>query len=148
MDPGQFPLTLVVRRTIRATAEQLFEAWTQPDHLKNWWGPGNVKCVDAAVDLRVGGAYRIGNQFPDGKVLWIAGEFELVDPPHKIVYTWRVETESQEFERVTVQFEPRDGATEVIVVHERIPDTARRDSHEGGWQGCLDGLAEYLVMPL
>jgi uncharacterized protein YndB with AHSA1/START domain len=137
-------LTLVVRRTIRATAQQLFEAWTQPEHLRKWWGPDPVVCVDAAVDLRVGGAYRIANQFPDGKLLWIAGEFEIVDPPHKLVYTWRVETASQDFERVTVRFEPRDGATEVLVVHERIPDTALRDRHEQGWQGCLDGLVAFV----
>lgn len=70
-------VTLVVRRTIHASAERLFEAWTQPICLKEWWGPDNVRCVDAEVDLRVGGGYRIANQFPDGKLVWIVGEFEL-----------------------------------------------------------------------
>ncbi len=36
------------------------------------------------------------------------------------------------------------GATEVIVVHERIADALTRDLHEQGWTGCLDGLEEYL----
>ncbi len=122
-------ITLVVRRTINATAEQLFEAWTQPAHLKRWWGPRPVTCVDAEIDLRVGGGYRIANQFPDGRILWIFGEFEVIDPPH---------------ERVTVRFEPRGSATEVIVEHERIPNATTRDRHQQGWDGCLDGLANYL----
>jgi uncharacterized protein YndB with AHSA1/START domain len=137
--------TLVVRKTIRATAQFLFDAWTRPDHLKQWWGPANVTCVDAMVDLRVGGGYRLANRFPDGNVLWIVGEFEVIEPPDKLVYTWRLESEPQESERVTVLFEPRDGATEVIVMHERIPDADRRKQHEQGWIGCLDGLAEYVA---
>jgi uncharacterized protein YndB with AHSA1/START domain len=151
MNPGEISdgaesaaITLVVRRIIDAPAEQLFEAWTQPAHLKRWWGPRPVTCVDAEIDLRVGGVYRIANQFPDGKILWIFGEFEIVDPPHKLVYTWRVDPQSKVSERVTIQFEARGDATEVIVMHERIPNAATRDKHQEGWDGCLDRLANYL----
>lgn len=42
--------------------------------------------------------------------------------------------------RVTVRFEPRPEGAEVVVVHERIADEATRDSHQAGWQGCLEGL--------
>jgi uncharacterized protein YndB with AHSA1/START domain len=137
--------TLVVRRIIQAKPERLFKAWTEPDQLKKWWGPQSVKCVDAEVDLRVGGHYRIANQFPDGNVLWISGEFQLIEPPHKLVYTWRVEPAQEAAELVTVLFEPRAaGATEVVVVHERIPNKTTRDRHEQGWFGCLDGLAKYI----
>jgi uncharacterized protein YndB with AHSA1/START domain len=66
-------ITLVVRRTIRATPERLFEAWTEPAQLRRWWGPQDVECLDAQVDLRVGGQYRIANRFPDGRIVWIAG---------------------------------------------------------------------------
>ena len=137
-------ITLVVRRTIQASVEKLFAAWTQPAHLKKWWGPRPVRCVDAEVDLRVGGSYRIANQFPDGTLLWIVGEFEVVDPPYKLVYSWRAGPEPHDSERVTVQFEPRGDATEVTIVHERILNAAARDRHQAGWEGCLDGLANYL----
>jgi uncharacterized protein YndB with AHSA1/START domain len=137
-------IALVVRRTIHASAKQLFEAWTQPEHLKKWWGPRAVRCVGAEIDLRVGGIYRIANQFPDGRLLWIFGEFEILDPPHKLVYTWRVDPQSRASERVTVRFEPRGDATEVIVMHERIPNAATRDRHQEGWDGCLDRLSNYL----
>jgi uncharacterized protein YndB with AHSA1/START domain len=146
IDPDSRPeeLALIVRRTIRASAERVFDAWTRPEHLVRWWGPRPVRCSGAEVDLRVGGRYRIANQFPDGKVLWIVGEFELVKPPHKLVYTWRLEPGSPSSERVTVRFEPRDGATEVIIVHERIASAAARATHGQGWEGCLDGLAAFL----
>lgn len=151
MNPEEFAdgaeatvISLVVRRTIHATPEQLFEAWTQPKHLKRWWGPRPVTCLDAEIDLRVGGAYRIGNQFPDGRILWIFGEFEVVDPPRKLVYTWRVDAQSPASERVAVKFQPQGDATEVIVVHEKISNLATRNRHQRGWEGCLDGLANYL----
>jgi uncharacterized protein YndB with AHSA1/START domain len=144
-DPQSQDPTLIVRRIIQATPERLFKAWTEPEQLKKWWGPRSVTCVDAEVDLRVGGLYRIANQFSDGKVLWISGEFQLIEPPRKLVYTWRIEPAQQPAELVTVSFEPRaSGATEVIIIHEHIPNKAARDRHEQGWFGCLDGLAKYL----
>jgi uncharacterized protein YndB with AHSA1/START domain len=135
---------LIVRRSIRASPERIFDAWTQPQHLKLWWGPKSVECTEAEVDLCVGGRYRIANQFPDGKILWISGEFETIERPHRLVYTWCVGPAAAAAERVTVTFEARGEATEVIVMHERIPTQVMRDMHEQGWVGCLDGLVDYL----
>ena len=137
-------VTLVVRKTIRATAEQLFTAWTDPAQLKLWWGPRGVRCTDAEVDLRIGGRYRIANQLPDGKILWITGEYQSIEPPRKLVYTWRLEAQAGNSERVTVEFAPHGDLTEVIVTHELISNEALRDRHEQGWIGCLEGLANYL----
>lgn len=138
-------LSLTVKRTIRADATRLFQAWTDPTQLLAWWGPRPVTCSEAQVDLRVGGRYRTGNRLPDGKILWISGVFEAIEPPHRLVYTWQVEPAAGPAERVTVRFEKRDGGTEVIVTHERIGDAALRDRHQAGWQGCLDSLAGYLA---
>lgn len=141
---GERTVSLVVRRTVRATADRVFAAWTEPAHLQKWWGPEGATCPGAEIDLRVGGRYRIGNRFPDGTDVWIVGEFEQVTPPHRLVYTWRIQgPDSRPWERVTVRFEPRAGATEVIVVHERIADAATREGHQRGWHACLDGLCEY-----
>jgi len=134
-------MKLVIRKIIPASAERLFKAWTEPEQIKQWWGPESVTCIDAEVDLRVGGHYRIGNRFPDGSVVWISGKFELIDSPHKLVYTWQVGTDPRQ-ELVTVSFrKTKDCHTEVVVVHERIPDTVTRDRHEQGWFGCLKKLA-------
>lgn len=137
-------VALVVRRAIRATPERLFEAWTTPAQLVAWWGPRNAVCTAAELDLRPGGRYRIANKFADGRVVWIGGEFELIDRPHALGYTWGIEPAAPH-ERVTVRFEPRGGATEVVVVHERVAGEEARRSHEEGWDACLDGLARYLA---
>ena len=143
-------LDLVVRRTINASAARLFEAWTKPEHFKVWWGPPGVSCSDVAIDLRVGGTYRIANQQPDGAVVWISGEFERIEPPRRLVFTWHREGGDEEPERVTVRFEPTTlgehnaDKTDVIVVHERIANEATRKNHEQGWLGCLDGLNKFV----
>jgi uncharacterized protein YndB with AHSA1/START domain len=135
--------TLVVRRRINATREKLFAAWTQPELLVQWWGPQGIACPAAEIDLRVGGSYRIANQFPNGTVVWIAGVFEVIEPPDRLTYTWKLESQNGPRERVTVCFEASGTSTEVVVVHERIPDDSARTSHEHGWIGCLDSLVRY-----
>ena len=133
-------VVLVVRRTIRASAERIFDAWTLPKHLLVWWGPRPVTCSGAEVDLRVGGRYRIANAVPDGTTVVIEGEFREIERPRKLVYTWRMGAGAPESSLVTVRFEERGEATEVVIVHEQIPSAVVRDSHEKGWNGCLDGL--------
>jgi uncharacterized protein YndB with AHSA1/START domain len=137
-------VTLETRRTIDATPERLFTAWTDPAQLAAWWGPEGVACIGAEVDLRVGGKYRIGNRLPDGMEIWIVGTFSVVDRPKRLVYSWLIEMMQGEAETVTVRFEARGGATEVIVVHEKIPNQAAKEQHAVGWDGCLVGLAEFL----
>ena len=143
--PQPLHLTLVARRSIRAPAERLFDAWTQAEHLTQWWGPRGVHCPHAEVDLRVGGRYRIGNQFADGTLVWISGEFEHIARPFELIYTWLIEPATDAPERVMVRFIEADGSTQVIVTHERIADEAKRAEHEQGWFGCLDGLVEYVA---
>ncbi len=138
-------VTLVARRLVKAPVERVFEIWTRAEELVRWWGPRGVECVGAEVDLRVGGAYRIGNRFQDGRVVWIVGAFQAVEPPTKLVYSWRLEPGPERLERVTVHFEPRNGATEVIVVHDRIPTRNAREGHAAGWDGCLERLAELVA---
>ncbi len=137
-------ITLLVRRTIKADVRRVFEAWTKPEHLIKWWGPRPVTCSSAEVDLRVGGAYRIANLLPDGNTLFIFGQFEVVEPPSRLVYTWHIELKNApppQVSRMTVRFEPQGTATEVIVLHEHIDSEATSADHEHGWNGCLDNLA-------
>ena len=142
---------LIVRLTIGASDERLFDAWTTPEQLKEWWGPAGVSCTAAEVDLRVGGRYRIANRLPDGNTLWIVGEFERIERPNLLVYSWRLETgpgAGTASERVTVRFRPQGDTTEVVVMHERIATQAIKEQHEQGWVGCLAGLKRYMSTSL
>jgi uncharacterized protein YndB with AHSA1/START domain len=136
-------VALIVRRLIHASPERIFDAWTQPEHLLVWWGPRPVTCSGAEVDLRVGGRYRIANAVPDGTTVIIEGEFREIERPRKLVYTWRMGQGATESSLVTVHFEARGDATQVIVVHDQIPSAAVRESHQAGWNGCLEGLRTY-----
>jgi uncharacterized protein YndB with AHSA1/START domain len=134
-----------VRRLIRAPAERIFAAWTQPNQLRTWWGPPGVRCLEASVDLSVGGTYRIVNELSDGSRMTIFGKFTLIVPPRLLTYTWGTDPRDPATEQVTVRFEPRGADTEIVIIHEQIPDPSIREQHKNGWEGCLDGLQEYLV---
>ena len=132
---------LEIRRVFDAPPDVAFDAWLEREQWQAWIGPEGCRCDVPLLEPKVGGRYRIVNLLPDGTTLAIEGTFELIDAPHKLVYTWRMGQELPESSRVTVRFEQRGQATEVIVVHEQIPTAAVRDSHEHGWNGCLDKLS-------
>ena len=79
---GSIELTL--RRWVAARPERVWRAWTDVHELQQWWGPENVRCIGAEIDLRVGGRYRIGNELPNGDVIWIDGIFEIIEPPRHL----------------------------------------------------------------
>jgi uncharacterized protein YndB with AHSA1/START domain len=138
-------INLITRRLIAAPQAVVFAAWTEPEHLRRWWGPAGVRCPAAEIDLRVGGRWRIANELPSGELLWIAGVFERVEVPRELVYSWAHEPLEPDARttRVTVRFEARGRGTEVIVIHARFADDVVRDTHAAGWAGCLDGLESY-----
>ena len=141
------PLTLTLRKLVKASPERVFSAWTEPRRIIKWWGPKHVDCIDASLELSVGGRYRIANKLPDGSILWIDGAYEEITPPERLVFSWIVEGLSPHPEKVIVEFQARNAgrATEVVVTHERMPDAETRESHEIGWIGSLEGLADYLA---
>jgi uncharacterized protein YndB with AHSA1/START domain len=134
-------ISLAVSRVIRAPRPRVFAAWTTPETLRKWWGPGPVSCPEVHVDLREGGQYRIANLEVDGSITWISGRFEEVNAPERLVYTWRVSIVPGEATLVTVEFREHPEGTEVAVRHDRFADPAVRDMHAQGWEACLEKLA-------
>ncbi len=134
------PTALTLTRVIRAPREDVFAAWTEPDLLTQWWGPGPVTCPEAHVDLREGGTYRIANLEQDGSITWISGTFERVRPPEELVYTWSVSIVPGDPTLVRVAFNDHAEGTELILTHERFAVEAVRDMHLAGWNGCIDKL--------
>lgn len=139
------PTELSLNRIIRAPREKVFAAWTDPELLVQWWGPGPVTCPQAQVDLRTGGAYRIANLEKDGSITWIAGKFERVEAPRMLVYTWTIGDNPGPPTLVTVEFKAHPQGTELVVTHERFADAAIRDMHLEGWNGCIDKLEALLA---
>lgn len=141
---------LRVQRVVNATRERVFHAWTDPEELEKWWGPGEYTTPEARVDLRVGGTYSLVMQPPDGAPPFrLSGTYLEIDPPSRLVYTWRWDTD--EFgpgeTTVTVEFVERDGRTEVVVEHGPFVDKDASTPYELGWTGGLENLATHLEAP-
>jgi uncharacterized protein YndB with AHSA1/START domain len=139
------PAPLSISRVIRAPREKVFAAWTEPEALKRWWGPGPVSCPEAHVDLREGGAYRLANLMVDGSITWISGRFERIRVPEELVYTWNVSTVPSEPTLVRVLFLPHPEGTELVLTHERFALETVRDMHLQGWGACIDKLEAMLA---
>ena len=131
---------LEMRRTIRASREKAFEAWTDPGQLRQWFAV-------AEVDLRVGGRYRLGMKAPgDNPLLVVGGVYREILPPERLVFTWQWESaDPNEPETlVTVEFYEEIGGTQIVLTHERFTTIPQRDKHGEGWAGCLDHLQRLL----
>jgi uncharacterized protein YndB with AHSA1/START domain len=140
---------LRVSRIIHADAETLFRAWTDPRELMRWWrqeGEGWA-FAGASIDLRVGGAYRLGMTAPDGKIHVAVGVYREVQRPVRLVFTWEWEdpTHRAGDTVVTVEFKDAGGdRTEVVLTHEGFVDEARMGRHQQGWIELLNLLERFV----
>jgi uncharacterized protein YndB with AHSA1/START domain len=131
---------VVVRRTISASAEDLFDAWLDPVALAAWMRPGTIRSTIATVDPRVGGAYEITMQGQSGPIVH-KGFYQQIDRPKRLVFTWASPGTEQRDTLVTVDFVAAGLRTEVVVTHEQLPESAR-PSHNNGWTSGLLHLDE------
>lgn len=131
-----------ISRVINADPETLFRAWTEPDQLKRWSCPQGTTLADVAVDLTVGGRYRLRMEAPDGTAHTAIGVYREIEAPHRLVYTWGWEEEDYDVGEtlVTVEFHDRGGASEVVLTHELFPSVEATSQHSDGWTSCFTRL--------
>lgn len=142
------PARLVIRRKLAAPRARVYAAWTQPEQMKKWAGPGEVNASEVEADVRTGGAYRIAMLLPDGDHYIVRGLYREVRPPELLSYTWKWEEDSPEQEvetLVTVEFHDLGNETEVVLTHEQLASQESRDNHERGWNGALDKLEKLVA---
>jgi uncharacterized protein YndB with AHSA1/START domain len=133
---------LVLRKMIAASREEVFSAWLDPDSLKHWMCPGNTASAEAQVDPRVGGAFRIVMKSPDHESDH-TGIYRVIDPPSKLSFTWSSKATDRTETLVTVELFDRRGQTELILMHERLPNAEAVEKHKG-WLQIADKLADHL----
>jgi len=131
---------VVVRRTIAASAEDLFDAWLDPEALAAWMRPGTIESTVAKVEPRVGGSYEITMQGEAGPITH-KGVYRQIDRPKRLVFTWASPGTELRDTLVTVDFIVMGKRTEIIVTHEQLPESAR-PSHSRGWTSGLEHLDE------
>ena len=138
---------LQLRRWFRASPETVFRAWTRPEALKAWWCPHGWSAVAVEIDLRVGGAYRIGMRRAEpGSAVFVSGNFLEVCPPRRLQYTWRWQGafEGMPDTLVTVEFVEFKGGTELILRHENFAVAEARQAHWIGWIAACNRLERAL----
>ncbi|HEV7365545.1 MAG TPA: SRPBCC domain-containing protein [Gemmatimonadales bacterium] len=134
---------LQVRRVFPVSPERLFRAWTTPEELKRWHAPDPLTVPLVEIDLRVGGSYRIHMREPGGIEHRVGGTYRVVDPPRRLVYTWKHDNEDT-VTQVTLEFKPQGSGTELVLTHEGFPSEDDRNSHEQGWTSILERVAREL----
>jgi uncharacterized protein YndB with AHSA1/START domain len=154
----------VISRVFDAPRQLVWECFTKPERMKEWWGPKGVTILKSEMDLRVGGIYHYGMQQPDGTVMWGRMVYRAITPPerlefinsfsdeagglgrHPLAQSWPIEMLSIfTFEemtdgktRFTVRWTPHNPTEE-----ERQTFEGGFDSMTMGWSGTLDKLEAY-----
>ena len=132
---------LDIRRTFAAPADRVFAAFRDPALLKEWAAPDEHTNERVEQDFRVGGGYRREMRFPDGSLQVLVGEFREIDPPRRLVYTYRWETLPMGETLVEIDLTEGPSGTELHLMHSGFGTPDFADGHDTGWRQCLDRLA-------
>jgi uncharacterized protein YndB with AHSA1/START domain len=137
---------LAIDRHYPVAPEKVWRAWTDPQALKRWWGPGGPEQVSVVqLDVRVGGRFRIVFGGPQGNEHEVQGVYKEVVPNRKLVFTWTWPNSTPERESVvTIVFKAAGPGTELAFKHEQFFDEAARDGHNRGWGEAFLKLEDYL----
>jgi uncharacterized protein YndB with AHSA1/START domain len=156
----------VITRTFDAPRELVWQCFTEPERMKEWWGPKGSTIVASKMDLRVGGSYHGAMRDPQGNVMWAKFVYREVAEPERLVWehsfsdeaggltrhplspTWplklltvvTLEDAASGKTKLTLRWSPLDASEE-----EQQTFAAAQDSMQGGWTGTFDQLDGYLA---
>ena len=138
---------LRIERTFDASLERVFGAWTSEEVLRRWLhGMPSWETPTAEVDLRVGGRIRIVMRDPsDGTEAGATGEYTVVEPPRRLVFTWVWDDQPDQPQLIELEFSELDGRTTVLMTNSAIASDGRLKSQERGWHVCYDNLERVLA---
>ena len=147
-EPGERTVTMT--RIFDASPVAVFEAMTQPELLRKWYGPPGMEVIVCESDLRVGGAYRIVQRAPGGTEFGFRGVHRELDRPSRRVYTWGFELMPDKEAIVTETFEGRAGKT-FFTATLLFPSVEDRDGYLSfgatkGGEESMDRLEAFLAL--
>ena len=146
------PAAIVATREFEAPRALVFEVWTDPKHLSQWWGPDGFTTTTSHFDMRVGGTWRFVMHGPDGRDYQNRITFDEINPPSLIRYHHGRgdDVEPVQF-RTTVTFEELERNLTRVTLHATFPSAAERDrvvKQYGAAEGArqtLSRLADYVA---
>lgn len=139
------------RCTLDAPRQRVFEVWTDPRHVAEWWGPHGFTIPVCELDPRPGGAIRIDMRGPDGVVYPMTGVYDEIAAPERLVYTTSAMDGSGNLlfdVRTIVTFTERDRRTTVtvtlVVVRQTVQAAPYLEGMEIGWKQQMERLDAYV----
>jgi uncharacterized protein YndB with AHSA1/START domain len=145
---------IVINKVFNLPLNAVWLAWTEPEHLKKWWGPKGFTCPSSQIEAKVGGKYLNCMRGSDGKEYWSTGEVKEFIPERKLVITDSFADEKGNIRSasdygmpgnwpkellITVYFEEADGATKMKLRHQGVPGEVREDCIKS-WNESFDKL--------
>ena len=137
-------LKVTIERIINAPCRLVFNAWTDPRQMVQWWSPDGVECQSVTADLKIGGAYRIHMLSPGGDHIAI-GKYEEIVPNKRLRFTWQWEHYVLPDSVVMVEFEDLGQTTRLTLTHAGLPDGKDVPDHKSGWTSALDKFARLMA---
>ena len=145
-------LEIRITRTFDAPADVVFQAWTTPEYVRQWWSDDDNPVLVCDIDLRVGGGWRYVTRTGDGSELGWHGTYREIEAPGRLVATEVFEGFPDAEAANTLTLTEADGTTTlaVTVLH---ASKANRDGHvesgmETGMQLALDRLEDVATVPV
>jgi uncharacterized protein YndB with AHSA1/START domain len=145
-EPGEDPI--IVEGYFKATPARVFQAWTVPHQVEQWFGPAPNSLHSAVIDLRPGGSWRFLKSSDAVKSVGFEGKYLIIVPDQHLVFTWSQVVARADGERtattpsrVEIRFTPHGGGTNLTVIHSAISDEATRRGFGGGWERGFTNLS-------
>ena len=135
---------LKVTRHVAASPERAFDAWLDPKVARRFlFATPTGEMVRADIDARVGGRFAFVDRRPEHGDILHEGEYEVIDRPRRLVFTFVVPAFDQTATRVALDFAAVDGGCEVTLSHEGVLPEYEARTREG-WGNILAGLERAL----
>lgn len=150
LDQWALDREIVLSRVINARRDIVFSAWTDPQHLPNWFGPAGFKIETKEIDIRVGGQWRFDMIAPNGHRYTNRMVFRRIEPATLIEIDHGTDTADDPGRfRTTITFDEQSDGKTVITLRQLHPTKAQRDAGIGfgaveyGYQ-TLEKLARHV----
>lgn len=141
---------IVLSRVINAPRDIVFSAWSDPNHLPNWFGPAGFRIENKEIDIRVGGLWRFDMIAPDGQLWRSRMQFRRIERPTLIEFDHGADSDEDPARfRTTITFDEQSDGKTVITLRQLHPTKTQRDAGIGfgaveyGYQ-TLEKLARHV----
>lgn len=142
-------LQIETEKEFSVPVQQLYDAWTGEDHLKQWWKPMGSTLERITNDIKADGAVEYYFGAPEGgKPFKVTGKYTEAEAPKKLIYSWdwylEDEKAADEEYKLTIEFSETEGGSKIHVIQTGFKDEKELEPHEEGWKQGLDFLKQYV----